>query len=120
MESNHVRLVAVILEGWGEWCNTNSGMVNGYPHATPFRQRLGGSVGRLGITEDSADIVNSAMRQLRKTFPDQEMALKDHYVKRKSKSQIAREMGMCSTDFRHFFQRCLNSVELLIDPDINY
>jgi len=120
MESNHVRLVDVIMIGYGEWCNTNSGMVNGYPHATPFRQKLGGSIRGQGITEDAADKVSSAMRQLRRTFPDQESALNDHYVKRKSKSQIGRERGMGSTETRHFFIRCLNSIELLLDPDLIY
>jgi len=105
-----------LLVSWAHWRRTQATDAKGYPHQTPFRALLGGSIGTPGIDDESAEKVDKAVCRVRERCPDMGEVLILYYLEGKTVSRIARHVSKSSEHARRLLAQGETAVDYILNP----
>lgn len=105
-----------LLVEWAHWRHTQSTDAKGYPHQTPFRALLGGSISGVTIDDESAERVDKAVCRVVERCPDMGEVLILYYLERKTVSRIARHVKKTSEHARRLLAQGETAVDYILNP----
>lgn len=105
-----------LLVSWAHWRKTSAWDAKGYPHQTPFRALLGGSISSVMIDDEQAEKVDKAVCRVVERCHDMGEVLVLYYLEGKTVSWIARRVKKSSERTRRLLAQGETAVDYILNP----